>query len=377
LDQHHLAAFDHFLDLVLTARPEGALRYFFHDIVATDGFDDFLFAFFAVLIILAVDIVGVMIVLVGLAECGRCLFVMPSMVVVGMVVINMIVLIVSMIVICLRVSAISRSIGGRSDECISIGRCRWLFDYRVRVFMWLVSIFGMMVVMGLLTAVVMAFRAMAMFVMAMLAMMVIVVMIVLMIVMMIRIGIIKVLRRVIADLGGIAWLLPVDEGGGVLNDITLHALAVIASPGAAMTRTASVGAILGFFLGLAMRAFVGFNQSLTICHRDLVIVRMDFAEGKKAVAIATVFDEGSLQRRFYPRDLGKIDVATELLALGRLEIKFFDAVAAHHDHPGLFRMGGIDQHFVGHFGTHDGGWRAWRPAHSTRPGDATVHLIRG
>jgi len=41
LHQHHLAALDDFLDLVLTARAEGALRHFFHDVVATDGFDDF------------------------------------------------------------------------------------------------------------------------------------------------------------------------------------------------------------------------------------------------------------------------------------------------------------------------------------------------
>jgi hypothetical protein len=46
-----------------------------------------------------------------------------------------------------------------------------------------------------------------------------------------------------------------------------------------------------------------------------------------------------------------------LLALGGLEIKFFDSVAADHNDPGLFRVGGIDQHFVGHFGTLDGGGR--------------------
>jgi hypothetical protein len=46
-----------------------------------------------------------------------------------------------------------------------------------------------------------------------------------------------------------------------------------------------------------------------------------------------------------------------LLALGGLEVKFFDAIAADHDNPGLFRVGGVDQHFVGHFGTHDGGGR--------------------
>ena len=126
-----------------------------------------------------------------------------------------------------------------------------------------------------------------------------------------------------------------------------------------MARAAvAVGTVFGFFLGLAMRAFVGFDQRLTVGDRNLVIVGMDFAESQEAVAIAAIFDERGLQRRFYAGDLGEIDIAAQLLALGGLEIKFFDAIAAHHDNPGLFRVGGIDQHFVGHFGTLDGGGRA-------------------
>jgi hypothetical protein len=106
-----------------------------------------------------------------------------------------------------------------------------------------------------------------------------------------------------------------------------------------------------------MGALVGFDQRLTVGDRNLIIVRVDFAEGEKAVAVAAVLDEGGLQRRFYARDLGEIDVAAQLFALGGLEIKLFDAIAADHNDPGLFRVGSIDQHFVGHFGTHDGGGR--------------------
>ena len=113
-------------------------------------------------------------------------------------------------------------------------------------------------------------------------------------------------------------------------------------------------------LGLAVGALVGLDQRLTIGDRDLVIVGMDFAEGEEAVAIAAIFDEGRLQRRFDPRDLGEIDIAAKLLALRGLEIKLFDAIAADHNDPGLFRVGGIDQHFVGHFGTLDGGGRVSR-----------------
>jgi hypothetical protein len=109
-----------------------------------------------------------------------------------------------------------------------------------------------------------------------------------------------------------------------------------------MPRPAAIGTILGFLLGLAMSALVGLDQGLAVGDRDLVIVGMDFAEGQKAVAIATVFDEGRLQRWLHARNLGEIDIAAQLFALGGFKIKLFDAIAAHHDDPGLFRVSGID-----------------------------------
>ena len=129
----------------------------------------------------------------------------------------------------------------------------------------------------------------------------------------------------------------------MLDDLALDALAIATAPGVAMARAAAmVGAIFAFFLGLAMGAFIGLDQRLTVGNRYLVIIGMDFAEGQEAVAIAAIFDEGGLKRRFYAGDLGEIDVAAQLLALGGLEVKFFDAVAADHNDPGLFRVGGID-----------------------------------
>jgi hypothetical protein len=122
----------------------------------------------------------------------------------------------------------------------------------------------------------------------------------------------------------------------------LHAVAIAAAARVAVARAAAVGAVLGLFFGLAMGAFVGLDQRLPIGDRNLIIVRMDFAEGQKAVAVAAIFDEGGLQRRLYARDLGEIDISTQLLALSGLEIKFFDAVATDHNDPGLFRVGGID-----------------------------------
>jgi hypothetical protein len=184
--------------------------------------------------------------------------------------------------------------------------------------------------------------------------------------------------RISLALIGLRGLRRID--GGILDDVALDAVAMTAAAGVAVARPAAAavaGAILALFLGLAMGAFIGLDQRLTVGDRDLVVVGMDFAEGQKTVAVAAIFDESRLQRRLYARDFGEVDIPAQLFALGGLEIKFFDAIAADHDDPGLFRVGSIDQHLVGHFGTLDGGGRgAWR-AHVARPGDATVHLIRG
>jgi hypothetical protein len=166
-------------------------------------------------------------------------------------------------------------------------------------------------------------------------------------------------------------------GGRILDDVALNAFTMAASARAAVARTAAAGTVFRVFLGLAMGALVGFDQCLTVGDGNLVIVGMNFAEGEKTVTVAAIFDEGRLQRRFDPRDLGQIDIAAQLFALRSLEVKLFDAIAADHDDPGFLRVGGIDKHLVGHFGTLDGGWRAGRRAHIARPGDATVHLIRG
>ena len=155
---------------------------------------------------------------------------------------------------------------------------------------------------------------------------------------------------------GLSGLRRVDTG--VLDDFALDALAIAAATRIAVARAAAVvGAVFAFFFGLAMGALVRLDQGLTIGDWNLIIIRMDFAEGEKAVTVAAILDEGSLQGWFYTRDFGEVDIATQLFALSGLEIKLFDSIAADHDDPGLFRVGGIDEHFVGHFGTLDGGGR--------------------
>src|SRR6476660_5308593 len=108
-------------------------------------------------------------------------------------------------------------------------------------------------------------------------------------------------------------------GARVLDDLALDALAIAAAARVAVARTAAIGALLALLLGLAMGTFIRFDQGLAIGNRNLIIVGMNFAEGQKAVAVAAVLDEGRLQRRLYAGDLGEIDVAAQLLALGGLE----------------------------------------------------------
>ncbi|WP_283810603.1 hypothetical protein [Bradyrhizobium frederickii] len=181
------------------------------------------------------------------------------------------------------------------------------------------------------------------------------------------------LRRALDRLGG-----GIGTGVEALDDVAAHALAVTAAAGIAVARTAApVGAVLALLFGLAMGLFLGLDQRLPVGDRDLVIVGMDFAEGEEAVAVAAIFDEGGLERGFDPCDLGEVDIPAQLLALRGLEIKLFDAIAADHDDPGLFRVGGVDQHLVGHVLTLGGGGRDSPWARIAPPGDATVHLIRG
>ena len=63
-------------------------------------------------------------------------------------------------------------------------------------------------------------------------------------------------------------------------------------------------------VGGALGAAVFVDQRLPVGDRDLVVVRMDFAEGEEAVAVAAVIDERGLQRRLDARHFRQIDVAS-------------------------------------------------------------------
>jgi hypothetical protein len=192
------------------------------------------------------------------------------------------------------------NVGRSYNRDILISRRRKLFDSRAGLDLLFSCMFNLMVAVVMMLLITMVF-----ILMMWLMIMLVVVMMIVVVIMMIRMDIINVVGRVIADLSRVCVLLRIDElGGATLDDIALDALAMAAPARAAMARAATVGAIFRLFFSFAMCAFVGFDQSLTVRHRDLIIVRMDFAEGEEAVAIAAIFDEGRLQRRLDARHLG-------------------------------------------------------------------------
>jgi hypothetical protein len=84
-------------------------------------------------------------------------------------------------------------------------------------------------------------------------------------------------------------------GLGMSDDLALDPFAAAAAARTAVALPPPAGAVLALLFGLAMGAFVGFDQRLTVGDRDLVIVGVNFAEGEEAVAVAAIFDEGRLE----------------------------------------------------------------------------------
>nr|WP_283808060.1 MULTISPECIES: hypothetical protein [Bradyrhizobium] len=275
-------------------------------------------------------------------------------------------------------SGFGRDHGLGADRCDRRGRLGGMIMIVLVVMMMIVMIVRVIVIMGMMVVVV-AMRFMVMIVVIMIAMVVVVMLVA---VVMLRIGE-QVLALVRCALGVQGFALDrlgrgIGAGLETFDDVAADALALTAAAGIAVARAAAaVGAVLALFLGLAMGLLLGLDQRLPVGDRDLIVVGMDFAEGEEAVAVAAIFDEGGLERGFDPCDLGEVDIPAQLLALRGLEIKLFDAIAADHDDPGLFRVSGIDQHLVGHVLTLGGGGRARPWARIALPGDATVHLIRG
>ena len=99
--------------------------------------------------------------------------------------------------------------------------------------------------------------------------------------------------------------------------------------------------LAGFFFVVVLG--VGFSQQLlAILDGDAVIIRMNFVERQKPVAIAAEIDEGRLERWLHAGHLGQIDVALDLTFGGGFVIVFEEFVTVCNDDPGFFRMGRVD-----------------------------------
>src|SRR5690606_32111305 len=76
----------------------------------------------------------------------------------------------------------------------------------------------------------------------------------------------------------------------------------------------------GRFLGGLGGGFL-VEEGLPVGHRDLIVIGVDFVEGQEAVAVAAVFNEGSLQGRLNACHFGEINVSPQQLAGGGFEIE--------------------------------------------------------
>ena len=80
------------------------------------------------------------------------------------------------------------------------------------------------------------------------------------------------------------------------------------------------GAVFLFLLAASLLGLL-LDQALPVGNGDLIVVRMDFAEGEEAVPVAAILDERGLQAWLYPHHLGEVDVPLELTLGRRLDIE--------------------------------------------------------
>ena len=75
---------------------------------------------------------------------------------------------------------------------------------------------------------------------------------------------------------------------------------------------------------------------------------MDFRKGQEAMAVAAIFHERRLQRRFDANDFREVDIALEGLAGRRFEIELFKSCSIDDDHPSFFGVARINEHAPSH-----------------------------
>ena len=88
-----------------------------------------------------------------------------------------------------------------------------------------------------------------------------------------------------------------------------------------------VDAVLIAILGIVAGA-LGSHQGLAVLDRDTVIVRVDFTEGEKTLAVAAIFNKGRLKGRLDAGHACEIDIAFELLPVFRFVVEILNARSA-------------------------------------------------
>ena len=105
------------------------------------------------------------------------------------------------------------------------------------------------------------------------------------------------------DLGGPGRRFAGGEGGARNGLVAAGMRTLAMAVAAAIAAVVAARLIVGFVV-IARGARIGVDQRLPVGDGDLVIIRMDFGKRQEAVAVAAIFDERRLQRRFDARNLG-------------------------------------------------------------------------
>ena len=266
----------------MATRTEGALGNFLEHVVTADGFDDFLFS---VIIFVVVRLVSFRRRAMTLGSGGSIFVaVLGVMCILGMR------CVFARVLVVMRMRVVAGRTRGRLDY--RLNRCGAGLERRDREFARgrFVGVIVMVMIM------IMCMRRYAMIVMAVCILVVCIVIVCIVVVMDSIVG----LRFIEMGAGGLALIGLGSVRGinrGVLDDVALDPFALTAAAGGSVAGTATLAvgrAAFALFLGLAMGAFVGLYQGLTVGDRYLVIVGMDFAERQKSMAVAAIFDEGRL-----------------------------------------------------------------------------------
>ncbi len=135
----------------------------------------------------------------------------------------------------------------------------------------------------------------------------------------------------------------------IVAGVIVPPMIVAASIGAAIAAGPVGAALVALFRLLVLElARCVAQQPFAVGDRDAVIIGVDFAEGQETVPVSAILDERRLQRRFDACYLCEIDVSFERPSAGDFDVKFFQLPSVHHRDPGLFRVGGVDQHDLCH-----------------------------